>query len=1092
MLIYESASGSSVFLRLSGALGALARKPRAGWLLAAAVTVAPMIQGAEAGPKGPAEPWYGRELHAEISKLANELREPVVALPTVRAALRRHHQELIGLDPELRQEFERKVWALSLVADQHEHGRHDAPSRPASAASPHDRVPAGRHTSCREALVGARGALAELAPGGELWIRASADQGPEWTHVSTTGSDFDTTIEVWSGCPEQGGSKLAVADDERGLLAEITVAVAPGEPRWLRVHGWRGVGGTLVVTLNGSAGTISGRAVREDTQAPLTQRFVRVWEPNGNFAGAAQVDVGGGYVVGGLAPGPYRVSTLTYPGWSLGLLDELYDDQACPGGVPTGCDLATGAPVVVAAGEATTGIDISLAVGGRIAGRILETGTNLPIAGVLVSAYNPAGGLVAAATTDGAGRYLLAGLAGEVFVTAEASVHLSEIYDDIPCGIWCHPTTGTALQTVGGVTIAGIDFSLRRYGAIAGRVTHAATGEPIPGAVVGVSGPSQRTVSTDSGGDYLVGGLPPGKYFVSTQTYGAYEDEVWDGVPCPGACVPSSGDAVVVTSEATTTGIDFVLDRRGGIAGFVTDILSGEPVNGARVDVLDVASSFQSSVYTSNGTYSVAGLRPGNYKVVVLDPNYRGMLYDGVDCPASVATACPLALGTAVQVLPEVVTSGINFSLQPLGRLSGTVATSGSPIYYYRIVVWTVAGEYVKEKHFWTLDWVLGGIAPGDYYVTVSHPGYAGELFDNLPCLAGSPSVCDPGGLATVVTATSGSVTTGIDFVLDPMGSITGVLSRASDGVAVSGIVEVFDEAGLLVYSGAAQGAYAVTGLPTGNYHVKGSSYAHSSRLYDDVPCPTLCDVTAGTSVPVVMGSITTGVDIALPANGTIQGNAGSAAGPMPPAVKVAVADLNGNDYDSWWIDGGGPYNIELAEGTYYVMALPQGGHFQDQIFNGIDCPSSGCTLDLATPVVVQAGATTSAIDFALEPLTGIVGQVVDSQDQPVPGVAIDLWSSTGAWLASATTGPNGRYRLTANGGSFFVSTDNGMGALDELWLGVACPFGPAYLGLCNPLDGDVVKLTSGGLVTGIDFVLEGVPIFLDGFESGDTSTWSP
>lgn len=76
--------------------------------------------------------------------------------------------------------------------------------------------------------------------------------------------------------------------------------------------------------------------------------------------------------------------------------------------------------------------------------------------------------------------------------------------------------------------------------------------------------------------------------------------------------------------------------------------------------------------------------------------------------------------------------------------------------------------------------------------------------------------------------------------------------------------------------------------------------------------------------------------------------------------------------------------------------------------------------------------------------------------------------------------------------GTFFVSTDNGLGALDEVFDDVPCPFGPAHQGLCDPTTGDpVVVPTIGSLVTDIDFALSGAPLFADGFETGDTSSWT-
>ncbi|MCI0347593.1 MAG: hypothetical protein L0221_19505 [Chloroflexi bacterium] len=106
--------------------------------------------------------------------------------------------------------------------------------------------------------------------------------------------------------------------------------------------------------------------------------------------------------------------------------------------------------------------------------------------------------------------------------------------------------------------------------------------------------------------------------------------------------------------------------------------------------------------------------------------------------------------------------------------------------------------------------------------------------------------------------------------------------------------------------------------------------------------------------------------------------------------------------------------------------------------------------------------------------------------------MAIDFWDTGGVLVGSAVTGLGGSYLFDAGAGTFFVSTDNGLGALDEIWDDVPCPLGPAFEGLCDPTTGDPVVVPSFDTpVTGIDFTLTGVTIFADGFESGDTAAWS-
>ncbi len=139
----------------------------------------------------------------------------------------------------------------------------------------------------------------------------------------------------------------------------------------------------------------------------------------------------------------------------------------------------------------------------------------------------------------------------------------------------------------------------------------------------------------------------------------------------------------------------------------------------------------------------------------------------------------------------------------------------------------------------------------------------------------------------------------------------------------------------------------------------------------------------------------------------------------------------------------------------------------------------------------MASGATTSGIDFQLAVARGILGCVTDNVGNPLRGVAIDLWSNTGVRFGTAVTGVGGCYHLAPAPGTYYVSTDSGMGAVEELWNDVPCPLGPAYAGLCNPLAGTPVTLPSyTSLVNGIDFVLDGVDIFVSGFESGDDG-WS-
>ncbi len=91
----------------------------------------------------------------------------------------------------------------------------------------------------------------------------------------------------------------------------------------------------------------------------------------------------------------------------------------------------------------------------------------------------------------------------------------------------------------------------------------------------------------------------------------------------------------------------------------------------------------------------------------------------------------------------------------------------------------------------------------------------------------------------------------------------------------------------------------------------------------------------------------------------------------------------------------------------------------------------------------------------------GIVGRVVDTlTGQGVAGVGLDLWfAADGTHCIATASDIDGYYLLDGSytpcwfGGAVNVSTDAGAPFIDQLFDGVPCPNGPAFLGLC-PLAG--------------------------------------
>jgi protocatechuate 3,4-dioxygenase beta subunit len=592
---------------------------------------------------------------------------------------------------------------------------------------------------------------------------------------------------------------------------------------------------------------------------------------------------------------------------------------------------------------------------------------------------------------------------------ADASGYVDELYDGIACPggypyYGCDPTTGTPIAVTVPLTTAGVDFALDRLGVVTGVVTETATGDPIPYTYVEVYDPETGNYSggyTDETGAYAIGGLLDGDYVAHTETYD-HVNEVFDDIPCPGyswTCDLSAGTPIAVALDAIVSGVDFALDRFGAISGTITHALTSDPVISAEVRIFNSDGNSVDWSYTSStGVYVFNRLPAGTYFVATdIDGNFVDELYDGLACPEGPGSGCDPTTGTPVAVALNTTTTGIDFSLDPGGAITGTVrdAASGDPLAYAPVRVWDADGALVRS---WSADsfgqYSVAGLADGTYFVTSSKSGYSQQLFDGLPC-AGD---CDRTA-GTPVAVTHNATTPGVDFTLAPLGAIAGTITDTAGAPIYDAEIRVWNATGASIgYAYVYSGSYQFTGLAPDTYFVTAYSYeGHIAEVYDDLPCPNGCDATKG------------------------------------------------------------------------------------------------------TPVVVAGGATTQ-VDFELGDYA-IAGTVTDAATgAPLAGVTIQFWDDDSYYYYyypdwSTTTDSDGKYRRILPPGAYYVSTDNTLGLVDEVYAGRLCIAESGYYGGCDPAVGTAVHVGVSGhgpLAAGIDFALDdGVAVFSDGFETGNVSAWS-
>lgn len=453
--------------------------------------------------------------------------------------------------------------------------------------------------------------------------------------------------------------------------------------------------------------------------------------------------------------------------------------------------------------------------------------------------------------------------------------------------------------------------------------------------------------------------------------------------------------------------------QTGSVTGTVRHAPSGTPVPGVTVTLVDAEGYITNSAAATDasGGYRIQNVPAGRYYAFTTnDLGLTNEIYDNLLCRGSCAPsgagsgigapASPMCysclLGTPIFVTAGATASGKDFGLDLGGSIAGrvTAADTGNPLAGVGVAAsfinpeggsWGVAGATTDANG----DYLVRGLPAGQYYVGTggAPPGYVNEVYDNVHCgqFGGCPGIEGATPIDVALGVTSG----GRNFELERGGRITGVVRDAVTLAPVPGAcVDVYHrdsvtgEFNPVAWDCAdASGSYAVEGLLSGNHYADVKNFSgYVTALYDGFTCVGyLCDLSAGTAIPVTFGQTTAGVDFGLEIGGVIRGvvrdestSSGLAYTQVSVFRRVGGAGIESVSTST---DTSGAYEVRLLPpGTYYAYTTGRG--YGNEIFDNIPCPTdTGCEpllLTTGTPITVNGGgAVTSGIDFDLAPLSG-------------------------------------------------------------------------------------------------------------------------
>lgn len=329
--------------------------------------------------------------------------------------------------------------------------------------------------------------------------------------------------------------------------------------------------GAKATGINGAlpqSGTIRGTVTAASDDSPIQSIEVCAFRGHQEEGRCLFTSAAGTYEFTGLDAGSYAVRFR--PGTPFGPGAEPSDPDYLTQWYSGEVARADAQPLDITPGTVIEEVDAEMVTGGRISGTITGSG-GAPIPSGYACTVPAGGEEERCGFADKTGSYVIHGLAPDLYKIRFAANPanggagwLAEFWKDKPTA-----AGADEVEVLGGV-VEEIDAELQTAGAIAGRVTIAASGLPLSEAFV-CAIPSGETEAancapTGSNGKYLIPSLPNGGYRVEFSV-GFFEgDELIEEFATQfynGAGSLGAGTVVNVTAGSTTGSIDAAMAEPG-------------------------------------------------------------------------------------------------------------------------------------------------------------------------------------------------------------------------------------------------------------------------------------------------------------------------------------------------------------------------------------------------------------------------------------------------------------------------------------------------------------------------------------------------
>ena len=592
----------------------------------------------------------------------------------------------------------------------------------------------------------------------------------------------------------------------------------------------------------------------------------------------AHTDSLGQYVIQELPTGTYNIC---FSNNGQNYFDEWYNNKTT---------FETADSLNVVAGQTIANINAQLEQGGRISGTVTDSSGNA-IFFVSVYIFDINNQYITGTFTKSGGYYitevLQAGNYKILFAPPSGSTYIHEFYNDKNY----FETADPVMVTVG-QTISNINAQLNEGVVISGTVT-STTGTPLEDIRVEArtsANEIQKSVYTDSSGQYVIQELPAGTYKIYFYNNGQNYFSIWYN----NKTTYETADPLNPTAGQTIPNIDAQLVQGGSVSGTITDSL-GNPIPLISIIIYDLNYQYFGSISTnSSGYYTIARLPTGNYKIFFIPPDDNEYLSEWYNDKTSftVADTIPVTIGHA--------TTDVDAQLAESGTISGRVTDEyGVGIANITVYVekdWTDVDYWVGQTDA-NGNYQVTGIMAGTYHVYFLSPitpvSYAPQIY-NGKVIKNSPEM-----EGNWVQVTNGGITPNIDAILSPAGTVTGQVTDGSGNGIQNIRVHLYNAGGdSFAYLNASTdyyGYYTIYRVPPGQLKAYFSSSEGAGGQYKGVFYNNKQTLGGADTFVVQAGVVTADINAVMIAGGaTISGYVRLKSGQAINGAAIKLYDMIG------------------------------------------------------------------------------------------------------------------------------------------------------------------------------------------------------